>query len=103
MYKRQEQDYALAIHWSEEAARGGHAAAAYTLGLAYRDGWGVTADAEQAFIWFLQGAELGSMESQYEVAVIFSARGNEQEAKKWLSQAAQQGHLGALMALREKG
>lgn len=97
------QDYETAVKWSEKAALRGNASAAYTLGVAYRDGWGVKPDEEKSFTWFLKGAELNSMESQYEVAVMFSKRGNEAEAVKWMSQAAKQGHLGAMMAMREKG
>lgn len=97
------QDYEAAVKWSEKAALGGSASAAYTLGIAYRDGWGVKPDEEKSFEWFLKGAELDSMESQYEVAVMFSKRGNEDEAVRWMSRAAKQGHLGAMMAMREKG
>lgn len=97
------QDYEAAVKWSEKAAIGGNASAAYTLGIAYRDGWGVKPDEDKSFEWFLKGAELNSMESQYEVAVMFSKKGNESEAVKWMSQAAKQGHLGAMMAMREKG
>ena len=97
------QNYETAVKWSEKAALSGSASAAYTLGIAYRDGWGVKPDEEKSFEWFLKGAELDSMESQYEVAVIFSKRGNENEAVRWMSQAAKQGHLGAMIAMREKG
>lgn len=96
------QDYEAAVKWSEKAALCGNASAAYTLGVAYRDGWGVKPDEEKSFEWFLKGAELDSIESQYEAAVIFSRKGNEDEAVKWMSKAARQGHLGAMMALRER-
>lgn len=52
------------IDWLKYAAEQGKPLAMHNLGLCYRDGKGVTADADQAMAWFQKAADLGYEPSQ---------------------------------------
>ena len=88
-----------------QAAEAGHAAAAYELAEAYRQGRGVEKDSEQAATWYNLAAERGVAEAQFLIgAVYYAGTGVEQDyetAAAYLGEAAVQGHPQAQYLLAE--
>ena len=80
----------------QSGARRGDAGAQYRLGVAYRDGHGVSVDYETAVFYFRQAAEQGDTQAQYSLAMrYYNGEGVTQNfaiAHKWFALAAEQGH-----------
>lgn len=80
----------------QRRARRGDAGAQYRLGVAYRDGQGVSVDHETAVFYFRQAAEQGDAQAQYSLAIrYYNGEGVTQNfaiAHKWFALAAEQGH-----------
>ena len=94
---------AEAVARFREAAEEGHAAAAYELAQAYREGRGTEQDGEKAAQWFTTAAERGDPRAQYLVgAAYYGGSGVDQDyeiAAVWLGKAAVQGHVRAQFLL----
>ncbi len=86
-----------------EAAEEGHAAAAYELAQAYREGRGTEQDDAKAAHWFATAAERGDPRAQYLLgAAYYGGAGVGQDyqiAAFWLGKAAVQGHVRAQFLL----
>lgn len=86
-----------------EAAELGHGAAAYEVGLAYRDGRGTAEDLDASAKWINSAADRGEPRAQYLVGLAYySGTGVEQDyahAAKFLTAAAAQGHAEAQLLL----
>ncbi len=54
----------LALHWYRQAARQGHAVAAYNLAVIYAQGRGIAADPVEAYAWLDYAADEGHGASQ---------------------------------------
>lgn len=89
-------DYAQSIHWYEQAAQKGNAAAQCNLGFCYERGTGVQKDLTASFYWYLKSAENGSPQGQYNVGISYeNGEGtdkNQEQAARWYRAAAEQGH-----------
>ena len=57
--------------WYRRAADAGDVGAQYNLGVIYREGEGVEADATQAVAWFRRAADAGYAEAQFNLGVFF--------------------------------
>lgn len=92
-------DYATAAAEWERLAAAGSAASMYNLGLIEEGGLGREADADKAYGWYLQAAELGFDRAQFRVAEILAASDDDDpplaEARKWYLLAEAQGYIGA--------
>lgn len=84
----------LAVAETRKAAQGGDARAQYLLGLAYAEGSGVRADAQEAFHYCLKAAEMGLAEAQCTVAALYrmglGCEQNIDQALLWWQKAAEQ-------------
>ncbi len=90
-------DKALALF--RQAAEQGHPAGYTGLAYMYDSGTGVKRDPEQARVWYEKAAAAGMAEAQLRMAYLGLARGDlpgQQEAGKWLAQAAAQDNVQAL-------
>ena len=96
-----EQDSGKAFELLKEAARQGHLRSQYNLGVAYRE----AGDYNQAFIWTKYAAEQGFAPAQYNLSILYiRGQGTDRDpnlARKWLIEAASQGHIEALKALKK--
>jgi TPR repeat protein len=103
-------DYAQAAELYLKAARQGHSAAQFNLGLMYRQGRGVLRSEATAEMWLREAAGLGHAGAQYHIGVgqhraskrvRQSAEASECriEAFKWLRLAVVNGYRGAQSAL----
>jgi len=84
-------------------AERGQSEAQHLLAVAYRDGLGLTGDAEIAAVWFERAAASGHAPSQFALAIAY-LRGNGVEtsgdqAVRWLSKAADAGQADAAAVL----
>lgn len=90
-----DEDYATAIQILKPLAESGHSQAQVTMGIIYDNGHGVTADAEQAFKWYMMAAEQGFPIVQHQVAFKYlhgiGVEQNYNEAAKWWELAANAG------------
>lgn len=99
---------ALALQWFERAARQGLPEAQYHLGNMYAYGLaGLPAEADGARLaaqWYFEAARRGHAEAQYSLGILFlTGSGVEQsaaEARRWIGQAAAQGHADAAAYLK---
>jgi hypothetical protein len=96
-------DYATALRELTPLAEQGGADAQFTLGLMYRNGWGVPQDYRAALKWFSLAAEQGNARGQYRLGLMYrNGWGVPQDYKaalKWFSLAAEQGDARAQFAL----
>ena len=69
------------------------------MGIMYRDGNGVSRDAETSFKWFLKAAENGDPHAQYAVGLaLYDGAGTQRDrdqAIDWWIKSANQGHTNA--------
>ena len=79
-------DPAEALQWYRKAATLGHAKSMTKIGHFYEDGRGVAQDAAAAFTWFEGGARGGDFRGQFNYAGMLAARGQVQDALRWLNQ-----------------
>lgn len=63
-----------------QTAELGDSTAKYCLGLMYQNGWGITQDVEQAFVWIEGAAKLGNLEAKLALAKLFEGTLNYQGA-----------------------
>ena len=67
----------------------------YSLGYMYAHGEGVKRDLGKAFDWYMEAAEQGHVEAQYEVGEMYSNGLGDEEAFDWFMKAAEQDHAEA--------
>jgi hypothetical protein len=90
-----------ALELFRQSAEGGDPLGAFKLG-SYYDGQGgglVQPDPELALKHKMVAAKAGYSLAQHDVAKLLYARGDAQEAVRWLEEAARQGHAESLQAL----
>ena len=84
----------------------GNAGAQWSLGLLYRNGWGVTKDYTEAAKWYRKAADQGDAEAQYNLGAMYdNGEGvpeDDTEAAKWYRKVAEQGHCRAQYNLGSK-
>ncbi len=89
--------------WLGVAARAGHAGAAYHLGIAYRNGYGVDASDVEAARWFAASAERGVPAALFMLANAYREGAgvprNEGEAMRLYAEAAELEHPEAIQTL----
>jgi TPR repeat protein len=113
-YGTENHNFKKAVECFTKAAHQGHVCAQYYLGGCYRSGQGVEMDIEEAMKWFTMAAEQGNADAQYELGQVYLVlHVNEEQllakaknhtlnnAKKWLSKAAEQNHIEATELLDE--
>jgi len=102
-----EKDVHKAIHWHKRAANNGMIKSNYMIGQIYvlrlvntESG---SADYKEAYNWFLKGAELGDVDSQFQVAELyFNGKGVTQDtgqAIKWYIASSRQNYAKSHYAL----
>jgi TPR repeat protein len=98
------EDRARAIGWFERAAHQGDADAAFRMGDATLNGYGVKANGRRAAAWLRKASEDDVAEAQYMLGMIHLAgNGVERdpsEAQRWLGRAAENGHPEAARQLQ---
>jgi TPR repeat protein len=77
-----------AIPYLRKAAEAGNPWACGTLGLLYRDGTGLTKDANQSVLWFTKGAQLGDPYSQFAYGSKLLAEKGTTQAYPWIKLAS---------------
>jgi len=92
-------DYAAALREWRPLAESGNRDAQFNLGLAYENGLGVAADAEQAERWYRRAADQEDRQAQAYLAEMY-AKGlgvarDDVEALRWYRRAAEHGHAAA--------
>ncbi|KAK3843874.1 MAG: hypothetical protein J3R72DRAFT_366510 [Linnemannia gamsii] len=91
----------------EEIERRGNARVAFKLGTWYLKGYRVTKDEVKAQEYFMNAANLGDREAQYNVGVYYLHQKDHTVAENWFRKAVKQGCLEARSALgdllRERG
>jgi hypothetical protein len=96
-------NYEESAKWFLMAAEQGLAGAQLKLGLAYKDGKGVTINATESAKWLRQAADQGLAQAQMYLAIAYlSGYGlplDAEEALKWLLRAANQGYSSAQLSL----
>jgi hypothetical protein len=65
------QNYALAAHHFRQAAELNHAAAQFTLGWLYRNGWGVALDLVEAVVWYQRAAAQNHADAQRNMGLAY--------------------------------
>ena len=106
--QRDKPDYLpLAFGWSLNAARQGHAQSAELTGVMYRRGVGVDRNYVKARKWLDRAAARGSMEPNFELALLYSEKDNpgadKNKAASYLADAIRLGEPRAcLIAARNK-
>lgn len=68
-------------------------------GLLYNEGLCVPVDLEQANANYLKAATQGEVSSQYNLGLLASKRGDDEEAQRWYKEAANNGHAKAQLNL----
>jgi TPR repeat protein len=94
-----QKDLSKAFEYFRKAAEGGDPLGAYQLGSLYEEGGAVTPDPELALKHKLVAAEAGYSLAQHDVAKLFYQKDQPEEAVKWLTASARQGHKESLQAL----
>ncbi len=89
-------EFGKAIAQYKQAARNGHALAAFSLAIMYDEGTGVEKNASEAYDWYLRAADLGNMRAQYNLGYMFKTgsgvvKQDPEKAIKWFTLAAEQG------------
>ncbi|MFD1189087.1 tetratricopeptide repeat protein [Phenylobacterium conjunctum] len=83
------------------AAEAGNVHAVVGMGLAYRAGWGVPVDYQEASRWFERAAKAGDAEGAWLAGASYLERGDPAGAIPWMRRAAQAGHPKAQAKLNE--
>lgn len=83
------------------AAEAGNVRAVVGMGLAYRAGWGVPVDYQEASRWFERAAKAGDAEGAWLAGASYLERGDPAGAIPWMRRAAQAGHPKAQAKLNE--
>lgn len=82
-----------AFDFYRRAAERGHAKSLNLLGRCYEEGIGVSADPRQALDCYRRSAQAGDFRGQYSYAAVLMSLGEWQQARHWLQQALELGHL----------
>lgn len=87
-----------AQYWYEKAANSEHVEAQHRLGVMYHDGEGVEANHDSARYWYEKAADrmdrdrdIGHVEAQYNLSILYAERDNRDSTQYWLERAANQG------------
>lgn len=91
-------DYKRAFTIWHNLAQKGHPEAQVFVGLAYKNGWGVTKDQKQASMWFQMAAEGGNPSAQFFIGLQYLGSDNPKLVPigiNWLVQAARNGESNA--------
>lgn len=91
--------YAEAMPLYKGMADSGDVQSQFLLGWMYRDGWGVTADVQQATIWFRRAADGGSPDGAFELAKLFEGQREYDKAFEQYERAAATSYGPALYRL----
>lgn len=86
-------DQAAAFRQYLRAAEMGHAKSMNLVGRCHEEGHGVPADPQQAFDWYRRSAEAGDFRGQFSHAAVLISQGHLEQARYWLLQALELGHL----------
>lgn len=91
------------MNWARRAADQDVRAAAYFLGICYRDGYGVAQDPSLAARWCDRAAEAGHAALQFYCGALMLQHDPEdaRTALGWIARAADQGHTRAIALLTE--
>jgi cell division septation protein DedD len=84
-------DYATAVKLWQGPAAAGDADAQYNLGMAYKNGLGVTADLARAEELFRKAATHGHVDAGDQYGLLLFQTGRRREALPWLESAAEHG------------
>lgn len=92
-----ERNPAWALHWFEQAAKGGNLIAVNMVGRCLDQGWGVPRSAALAEPWFRKAAERGLDWGMYNLATLLAlgeggVPQDKLQALHWLRRAAELGH-----------
>ena len=97
------QNAALALHYFEQAARGGNAMGMNMVGRCLDQGWGVEKSPALAVPWFRAAAERGLDWGMYNLATLLALGSgvpeDKYEAMQWLRKAAELGHVKSINLL----
>ena len=89
-------DYAAALKWFQDAAEQGNAQAQFNLGVMYHQGNGVSKNFAKALIWYQKAANQGHPVAQTNIGYMCLngdvVEKNYTEALKWFNKAAEQGN-----------
>lgn len=89
-------DYASALKWFQDAAKQDNAQAQFNLGVMYHQGNGVSKNFAKAFIWYQKAANQGHPVAQTNIGYMYLngdvVEKNYTEALKWFNKAAEQGN-----------
>ena len=91
--------YAQDIQALQTRAQSGDAEAEFQLGEAYRAGRGVTADPEQAIMWYRRAVAHGHVRAGEELGFALFAHGDRREAMPYIEKAAARGEPRAFYLL----
>lgn len=97
-----ERDQPQALVWYRRAAERGHAKSMNLVGRYYEEGRTVPQDPQAAFAWYRRSAEAGDFRGQFSYASVLAGRGHWDEARHWLHQALELGHLRFLRRARDE-
>lgn len=96
-------DAARAFAWFSAAGKAGHAGAAYRLGIAWRDGYGVKTDHAEAVRWLRRASDAGIAAAQFLLANAYregdGVPRDDAEALRLYAAAAEQDHPEACQTL----
>lgn len=87
------QDDVSAYRLYRQAAELGHAKSMNLTGRCLEDGCGVARDVAAAHAWYARSADAGDFRGQFSHAAVLLAQGQWAQARGWLEQALQLGHL----------
>ncbi|WP_042462226.1 tetratricopeptide repeat protein [Neobacillus dielmonensis] len=100
---KQQGDFITALVHYSNAAEHGHTEAQYQLGIAFKEGYGVHSNLEEAYKWFEIASEGEHMNSLFEVGSFYYYRTDEKKDHKkafeYLTKAAEKGHPEAQILL----
>jgi TPR repeat protein len=92
-------DYTQAFSWYLKSANQNHAEAQYSLGVMYKNGYGVTQDYKEAINWYSKAANQGYAPAQNNLGGMYKhgegVTQDDKEAINWYSKAANQGNASA--------
>lgn len=88
-------DFKKAHNWFQKASEQKNMEALFYLGIMHKQGVGVDVNAEEAFDYLYEAAQLGHVLAEIEVSKVLFSRGEIVNAKIWLRKAAEQGNAQA--------
>ncbi|SEI37708.1 hypothetical protein SAMN04244579_00079 [Azotobacter beijerinckii] len=95
-------DEAQALAWYRRAAELGHAKSMNLVGRYHEEGRVVRADPQAALAWYRRSAEAGDFRGQFSYATLLMDLGQRDEARRWLREALERGHLKFLRKARDE-